>query len=191
MSSPPPQQETTYYAHDATFADLSNERFDHDVAAVDTRRDRGDTALLTNQHISLKRQGNVNEAQLWQWHMMGVTSDDHDAKMEGQEDLHGGQLHRLNRIARGEDEAPEGRNPMDVGFRGGRGGMRGGARGGRGGRGGGRGGKAQWMDQGVVEGILRAAMKPEYETWPQAKGFAEELDADMFCDGPILGSEEM
>lgn len=55
-------------------------------------------------------------------------------------------------------------------------------RGGFGGRGGSKGGRNLPQE----ETFLRAAMKPSHDCFPMAKGYAEELSADMFWDEPIV-----
>jgi hypothetical protein len=179
MSSNPdpndPQNQTTYYSSSTAIADLGSARFDHDVAAIDTQRD---TALLGNRHVHVPKGQAPRgfEAKAFAWSTLQYTTEDKDAKEEAKEDLHGGQLHRLNRAAK---EPFAGAMGFSGGERGGfGGGGRGGGRGGR--KGGGRG-------QPPAENGVRCAYKPEGpDVLPLAKGFAEELSADMFWDKPIV-----
>lgn len=148
----------------AAYADLGTARFDHEVAAVDTRRD---TALMIGQPVAVA-QGRAPkgfEAAVFQWSTLQYALDEEkDAKEEGKEDLHGGQLHRQNRVARGETVVFTG--GPGAGARGGRGGKRSGMAGGKG-------------KPDEEEHCVRAAFKPG-NVWPCAKGFPEELDRDMF-----------
>ncbi|KAF2272043.1 uncharacterized protein EI97DRAFT_446128 [Westerdykella ornata] len=166
---PPPP---TNPSASSAYADLSTTRYDKEVAAIDTRRD---TALLTRQPVTVAegRAPKGLEAAVFQWKTLQFTIDeDKDAKEEGKEDLHGGQLHRQNRVARGE-VVVFGGDGNGNGGRGGRGGKRGGGAGAGGGKGKGKTGEEE------EEHCVRAGCKPG-DVWPCAKGFPEELERDMF-----------
>lgn len=162
--------ETEYFETETAIHDLGRERFDHDVAAIGDR----DTAFFASGPVNVAkgRAPMGMERQVFAWNTMHYTTEDKDDKEELKGDLHGGQLHRQNRAAR----APPPKLDMIGGGGGGGGGgmrRRGGAN------------KAGGIDGGLEES-LRAAMKPEHDAPPLAKGFAEELSADMFWSEPIV-----
>jgi hypothetical protein len=160
-----------FEAPDTELADLGRDRFDHDTAAVGDR----DDALIFGQSVPIY-QGRATagmDAQVFAWNTFLYATDDRNEREELKGDLHGGQLHRQNRAARGELRPP----PMEHGAGRGRGG-------GRGGRGGGAAYERQRGSMGPD--ALKAGMKPDYDCPPLAKGIAEELSADMFWNEPIV-----
>ncbi|KAF2245454.1 hypothetical protein BU26DRAFT_532985 [Trematosphaeria pertusa] len=173
-SNPTDTDTNTFYAFTTELADLGRERFDHDTAAIGDR----DFAFYATAPVNV-RQGRAPqglESQVFAWNTFQYTTEERDDREELKGALHDGQLHRANRAARGE-QAPE---PVR-GYGGGRGG-RGGGRGGRGGRE----GQGQGQQGGVAPDALVAARKPEGSAPPLAKGYAEELSADMFWSEPIV-----
>jgi hypothetical protein len=157
----------TYYNPDAELADLGRARYDHDTAAVGDR----DSALFAGGpiHIRQGRAAKGMDAQVFAWNTFQYETEDRNEREELKGDLHGGQLHRQNRAARGELPPP----PMErVHAGGGRGGMRG------------RAARERRADTGP-DG-LRAGMKPDHEAPPLAKGIPEELSPDLFWDEPIV-----
>ncbi|KAF2187878.1 hypothetical protein K469DRAFT_748727 [Zopfia rhizophila CBS 207.26] len=159
--------------NDTSLADLGKARFDHDVAAIDNRRD---TAFFSNKpvHLAQGRAPKGLEAAVFAWNTLQFTTDDKDGVTELKGDLHGGQLHRANRAAR---EPPP---PLMV-TRGRRGG-----RGGRGGRVDGGGDDRGAASMEMPGGVLVAGRKPDHEAPPCAKGCPVELSADMFWDEPLM-----
>lgn len=171
-----------YYDPDVDLFDLGPSRFDKDVAAIDHRKD---AALAGghghNQfHAQPPRAAPVarapvkaeNAANAFKWKAFQYQDSDRDVQAEQKEDLHGGQLHRQNRAARGEEVV---RGPPRF--------LAGGGRGG----GGGRARYAErWGAAPPVENGTRAGLRPVEGGWPVAKGMAEELGAEMFWDGPIV-----
>jgi hypothetical protein len=156
----------TSYNSATELADLGRDRYDHDTAAVGDR----DHALFAGGPVNV-RQGRASAgmgAQVFAWNTFQYETEDRNEREELKGDLHGGQLHRQNRAARGELQPP----PMERAPAGGRG---------RGARG--RAARERQTDLGP-DG-LQAGMKPDYDAPPLAKGIPEELSADMFWDGPI------
>lgn len=194
-------QDNNFYAVDAELADLGRERFDKDTAAIGDR----DHALLLNAPVTV-RQGRVSEGleqHMFAWNAFGYVTDERDEREELKGDLHGGQLHRQNRAARGELLGPP--LPPTIDYAGG--GRKGGGRGrgrseiyggtpfgggsGYGNGGAGRGamhGAAQKEPNGVAPGSQTwvSSVKPNAPTPPLAKGKAKELDDEIFCDGPVF-----
>lgn len=160
-----------FYASTTELADLGRDRFDHDTAAIGDR----DDALFVGGPVNI-RQGRAAagmDAQVFAWNTFQYETEDRNEREELKGDLHGGQLHRQNRAARGELPPP----PMERGA--GRG--RGGGRGGRGGRA----AHERQLDNTAAD-ALKAGMKPDHEAPPLAKGFPEELSLDMFWNKPIV-----
>ncbi|KAF1952380.1 hypothetical protein CC80DRAFT_572592 [Byssothecium circinans] len=157
-----PNPAPTFYDHSTELADLGRARFDHDVAAFGDR----DTAAFAPNPVFI-RQGRAAagmEDQVHAWNTFQYATDDKNEREALKGDLHGGQLHRENRAARG--EVP--RTPME--------------RPGRGG--GGRGGRMGVQDKGPE--VLTAGRKGAVDAPPLAKGYAKELGKEMFWDGPIV-----
>ncbi|KAH7128116.1 hypothetical protein B0J11DRAFT_483769 [Dendryphion nanum] len=148
--------------HDTTIADLGRANFDAVVAEATDR----DTALNLNTalHIPKKAPAAGREREVFAWNKFHHVDEHKNEKEELKGDLHGGQLHRANRMARGEVPGYGGGN-QPVGMDGGRGGRGGIMRGAmmRGARGGGR-----------------------EDMPPQAKGWAVELNKDLFWDEKIV-----
>ncbi|KAF2261289.1 hypothetical protein CC78DRAFT_583834 [Lojkania enalia] len=183
-----------YYSPDIEIADLGAERFDQDVAAIGDR----DHAFFATGSVNVAkgRAPKGLESQVFAWNQFAFVDEDKDVVAEMKGDLHGGQLHRANRAARESamDIIRE-EGPMGGGYGGGGMGPMGGGRGeqgfgvaGFGGLGGKSRGKKK--DGGIGGGFqapkpLRAACKPPHDARPLAKGFAEELSADMFWNTPI------
>jgi hypothetical protein len=159
-----------YYAT-TELADLGRDRFDHDTAAIGDR----DDALFVGGPVTI-RQGRATagmDAQVFAWNTFQYETEDRNEREELKGDLHGGQLHRQNRAARGELRPP----PMEHSAARGRGG-------GRGGRGG-RAAHERKMDS-MGPDALKAGMKPDHDAPPLAKGIPEELSNDMFWNEPIV-----
>ncbi|ORY18926.1 hypothetical protein BCR34DRAFT_453578, partial [Clohesyomyces aquaticus] len=155
-------------------ADLGQSRYDQDVAAVGDR----DHAFFAAEplHVARGRAPKGLEAQVFAWNLLQHDAGEKDDREELKGDLHGGQLHRANRAALHPHSAMPPPSPMT------RGGGDGGRERGRKGRGGGQmngNGKPHGSDS------MIAAMKPDKECAPQAKGIAAELSADLFWNGPI------
>jgi hypothetical protein len=167
-------REASFYHGSVELADLGRERFDHDTAEATDR----DTALHSHQPV-IARAGRAPrglETQVFAWNTFQYTTDEVNGREELKGDLHGGQLHRENRIAR---QGPQAMGPIGGGIMGGHGGGGGGGRG----RGGARGGRAV-KDDGRLDALC-AGRKPENDAPPLAKGLTEEMDKSMFWDGPI------
>lgn len=166
--------------------DLGRARYDQDTAAVGDR----DSALLHGGpvHIHRGRATAGLDARAFAWNTFEYDDMDRNEREELKGDLHGGQLHRQNRAARGELLPPP-PPPREPGAgRGGRGGRGRGGRAGHGGRGelgglGELGGPGRPVSRGPED--LKAAMK-NGDVPPLAKGIAEELDASLFWDKPIV-----
>ncbi|USP75659.1 hypothetical protein yc1106_02933 [Curvularia clavata] len=95
---------TPHFDPMAELLDLGRMRFDTETAAPSNR----DTALAyPGAHTALlPRAGHAPrglEAQVHAWTTFQYTTDEVDVKEELKGDLHGGQLHRVNRAARGEE----------------------------------------------------------------------------------------
>jgi hypothetical protein len=153
----------TYYTSNEA-ADLGQARYDEDTAAIGDR----DHALYANGPV-LVRQGRAPagmEQQAYAWSTFHIETDERDGREELKGDLHGGQLHRQNRAARGELMGPPPpREPR-------------GGRGGRGGQGGGQQGNP------ALEPLV-CGRKVDDNTPKLAKGKPEELDDDLFWNTPI------
>ena len=107
----PPVYNTSTELHD-----LGRTRFDHDTAAP-SERDTALTLAPTHSAIPL-RTGHAPrglEAQVHAWTTFQFTTTDVDAGEELKGDLHGGQLHRVNRAARGEERVVRGGGGSDEG----------------------------------------------------------------------------
>lgn len=177
MSSTPNASTNPYFTPTTELADLGLARADYSTAAAGDR----DAALHADQPITVTagRAPRGLETQVHAWNTFQYTTEERDDREDLKGDLHEGQLHRQNRMARGE--------PVGVeagGGRGGRGGFA--ARGGRGGGGlrGGRAGVGGGAEGGMGDALC-AGRKPEGRMPPLAKGLAEEMDKSMFWDGPI------
>lgn len=181
-----PSCENPFYASATEIADLGRERFDHDTAAFG---DRDDVARLAGPVIL--RQGRAPpgmENKVFEWSLLQYDTGEQNEREELKGELHGGQLHRQNRVARGELAGPP---PPQIHMaprsgRGGRG-MAHGASSMRGGMMGAgfRGGFA--MDGGTLAPEdLVAARRTDPNAPPLAKGYPKELSADMFWSEPIV-----
>ncbi|KAL1608533.1 hypothetical protein SLS60_003475 [Paraconiothyrium brasiliense] len=149
-------------------ADLGQERYDQDTAAIGDR----DHALYANGPV-LVRQGRAPagmEQQIFAWSAFQYETDERNSREELKGDLHGGQLHRQNRAARGEPTGPP--PPREP--------RRGNNR--RGGPGGMIGSNAQTNP--VLEPLI-CGRRVDDKTPKLAKGRPEELDEDLFWDRPI------
>lgn len=148
---------TSHFDPNTELLDLGRTRFDIETAAPSDR----DTALAhPGSHTALlPRAGQAPrglEAQVHAWTTFQYTTDEVDVKEELKGDLHGGQLHRVNRAARGEE--PVIRE---------------------------KGGKAK-AGKGGNENELYAGRKPEGGGAPMAKGMAEEMEKSMFWEERII-----
>jgi hypothetical protein len=158
-----PLHEASFYHSSVELADLGRERFDQDTAEATDR----DTALHSHQHI-IARTGRAPrglETAVFAWNTFQYTTNEISGREELKGDLHAGQLHRENRIAR---EGSQAMGPMGGGH------MGGGARGGR-----------AVKDDGRLDALC-AGRKLENDAPPLAKGKTEEMDNNMFWDGPIV-----
>ncbi|KAJ4354168.1 uncharacterized protein N0V89_005901 [Didymosphaeria variabile] len=160
------QKETFATSNEA--ADLGQERYDQDTAAIGDR----DDALYANGPV-LVRQGRAPagmEQQIFAWSAFQYETEERNSREELKGDLHGGQLHRQNRAARGEQTGPppprEPRRGKDR----------------RGGPGGMTGSNAQ-ANPGLEP--LICGRRVDDKTPKLAKGRPEELDEDLFWDKPI------
>jgi hypothetical protein len=161
------RDQQNFFNSSTELLDLGQARFDHDTALATDR----DASLYTHQPITI-RQGRApagREAAVFAWNTFKYTTEERDDREELKGNLHEGQLHRQNRVARGDGDGVR----EEV------------VREGRGARGGGRGGRAREKEDGNKDALC-AGRKPEGEAPPLAKGFAEELSKDMFWDGPIV-----
>ncbi|KAF1976538.1 hypothetical protein BU23DRAFT_528213 [Bimuria novae-zelandiae CBS 107.79] len=144
------------------FADLGRARYDQDTAAVGDR----DDALYANGPV-LVRQGRAPagmEQQIFAWSTFQFETDERNEREELKGDLHGGQLHRQNRAARGEPTGlPPPRDPHRR-------------------RGGGMGGQVEQGGGGVEPLICGRHQEGQPKL---AKGRPEELGEELFWDGPI------
>lgn len=151
---------TLHFDPNTELLDLGRTRFDTETAAPSDR----DTALARpGLHTALlPRVGHAPrglEAQVHAWNTFQYTTDEMDVKEELKGDLHGGQLHRANRAARGEDPV--------IREKGGK-------------------GKAGKAGKGGDENDLCAGRKPEVGGAPMAKGMAEEMEKSMFWEKRII-----
>jgi hypothetical protein len=160
-------QPLTIFTPTTELHDLGATRFDHDTAAPSDR----DTAL-TRPHYQVPliapagRAPRGLETQVHAWTTFQFTTEDVDKVAELKGDLHGGQLHRVNRAARGE-VAGVGGIGMGMGM-----GMGGGV-----------------VKKGTVtaeDNALCGGRKPAEAAPPLAKGMAEEMNKGMFWDEPIV-----
>lgn len=154
---------TPYISTEA--ADLGQERYDHDTAAIGDR----DDALYTAGPV-LVSQGRAPagmEQQTFAWSTFQYETNERDGREELKGDLHGGQLHRQNRAARGEPTGPP--PPRESRGRVGRGGATSGQQGGG--------------NTGLTP--LVCGRKGDDGTPKLAKGRPEELGEELFWDTPI------
>lgn len=167
-----------YFASSTELADLGAARFDHDTAAI------GDKDYALNSYAPVTvHSGHAPrglEAQAFAWNTFQYTTNERDEKEEKKGDLHEGQLHRQNRAAQGGPPAVMAHENRPASYGGG-----GGSRGGRAGRRGCRGGSGAGKRNGQLDALC-AGRKPEGNVPPLAKGFAEELDKNLFWDEPIV-----
>ncbi|KAF2683929.1 hypothetical protein K458DRAFT_303387 [Lentithecium fluviatile CBS 122367] len=155
----------TLFAASTELADLGRARFDHDTAAIGDR----DSALFVGGavHVRPGRAASGLDAQVFAWTAFQYETEDRNEREELKGDLHGGQLHRQNRAARGELAPPPPTTIVRAAGRGGRGyaGVR---------------GVRQTANVGTGSDGLKAGMKLSDEALPLAKGISEELSADLF-----------
>ena len=102
----PTENINTSYNPATDLADLGGVRFDQDTAAISSR----DTALVRGGPVPIHK-GRVAagmDAQVFAWNTYQFNTEDRNERDELKADLHGGQLHRQNRAARGELRPPPG-----------------------------------------------------------------------------------
>lgn len=162
-----------YFTPTTELADLGSARFDHDTAAIGDK-DYALTRSCNPVTVQAGRAPKGLESQVFAWNTFQFTTEDRNEKEEKKGDLHEGQLHRANRVAAGQ--------AVGGGFENGRVANGGGGRGGKGGRA--SAGRVE-TGRGTMDALV-AGRKPEgVPVPPLAKGFAEELDKNMFWEEPI------
>ena len=170
-----------FYYSSVELADLGRSRFDQDVAGAGDRDYALNTARLVMAPTARAPRG--MESAVHAWTTFQYTTDEVNATEELKGDLHGGQLHRENRMAgMGQTGMPQMGRGSSWGSAGGGGSSRGG---GNIGGGGGRGGRNGVREEVQNEGLC-AGRKPDVDAPPLAKGMAEEMDKSMFWDEPIV-----
>ena len=160
-----------YFASSTELADLGAARFDHDTAAVGDKDFALTSCSQTPVTVQTGRAPKGLESQVFAWNTFQYTTTERDEKEEKKGDLHEGQLHRQNRAAAGIPPAVMAYQNRPKSY-------------GSGGTRGDRGGGAVGRSEGQLDALC-AGRKPEGNAPPLAKGFAEELDKNMFWDEPI------